>query len=237
MLRVSFLFFVACLWGTASVSAQLDRYDRISSDMLLSVHTQVTVDVVVLFDISGSMSSQDITYLNEAVRELFVAIQRTPNLEGLRLGIVTFESSSNVVRACAPVKKGETPNTIAGTPGSTDMAGALRQADQLLAQRKHAYPPVVLLLTDGMPNDASATRAAAADLRAKGVQVISFGVASADINFLSSLSDDAYAVNGTNSFNLLFADATMGLQNYMLSAYTLSPSKFTIPNTRGWRKQ
>ena len=70
--------------------------------------------------------------------------------------------------------------------GRTAMASALRLATWRLRWRKRNR--VIVLITDGQPNDRTATLQAAATARAAGIELIAVGTSGADEAFLAALT-------------------------------------------------
>ena len=136
------------------------------ADLVPAPPPPVTRDVMLVFDRSGSMSSDDGTGRAkiDAARDaasLFIALVKAGT--GNRLGLVSFSTTSNLDFAIANVT-GATENTLIGPPphssglvgaltpgGLTTIGGGLTTArDQFPSPG--ANPRAILLLTDGLQN-------------------------------------------------------------------------------------
>ncbi len=112
--------------------------------------------VFLLLDTSGSMAGYKIKTLNNAVREMIVDFQNERMTEvALNLCVITFGGSANVHTELAPLKNVEFANLTAS--GMTPMGGALKLASNIINDKEKVsskgYRPVVVLVSDGMPND------------------------------------------------------------------------------------
>ncbi len=131
--------------------------------------------VVLLLDVSGSMSGEPINELNEGLRQF---IQETAEDEAasmsVELEVITFGTTANVAIPFTPMTGVERNPTPFYASGLTAMGAALRKATADLKARKHlyktngisAYRPWVILMTDGGPNDEWTQ--AAAEMRQMG---------------------------------------------------------------------
>jgi uncharacterized protein YegL len=169
--------------------------------------------VVLLLDVSASMSGQPISELNQGLQD-FEQTLKTDALASLRVevAVVTFGSAVQAIdvrkggfqpipfdaqqafvtadQFCAP--------TLA-TSGLTPMGEALRKSLQLLKERKNIYKqngidyfrPWMFLITDGGPNDeweSAATQVREEEDR-KGVVLYAVGVEGADMQTLARFCD------------------------------------------------
>ena len=120
-----------------------------------------SLPVILLLDTSGSMSaSGNINTLNSAVREMLqdFADQDDNNIS-IQVAIYTFGPDAKQFLPLTPA--GEAIEHYQDMPanGMTPLGGALNKAKQELIERKdilssRAYRPTVILVSDGMPNDA-----------------------------------------------------------------------------------
>lgn len=115
--------------------------------------------VVLLLDVSGSMSGDKINCLNAALREMIDSFAREEQRETvIHVAIITFGSQVNLLTPYTPVRQlidQGVPTLEAG--GMTPMGTALRMAKDMIEDRdttpSRAYIPAVLLMSDGEPND------------------------------------------------------------------------------------
>lgn len=138
----------------------------IIADLVPKPPPPVTRDVMLVFDRSGSMSSDDGTGRKkiDAARDavsLFVQLIKAGT--GNRLGLVSFSTAPNLDQAITGVTGGEKNTLIGGPPFSTGIVGGLMPGGMttlgggLDEARKQfpspgANPRAILLLTDGLQN-------------------------------------------------------------------------------------
>ena len=112
--------------------------------------------VVLLLDVSWSMSGDKINNLNEAVREMLETFASEEKMETeIRVSIITFGSE---VREQVPYTKASQLQWRAlEAGGMTPMGEALIMAKKMIEDKNitpsRAYRPTVVLVSDGEPND------------------------------------------------------------------------------------
>lgn len=120
------------------------------------VPTAKPLPVVLLLDVSGSMSGAPITQLNEAVQQMIASFSNSETSEiEIQVSIITFGAQ---VRLHLPYTSA---SDIQFTPlivdGMTPMGTALRMAKEMIEDKEvtpsRAYRPTVILVSDGGPND------------------------------------------------------------------------------------
>jgi hypothetical protein len=175
--------------GTASgISAQAAA--AILVDMATAPPPASDVDVVLVFDKSGSMSlpglggGMKIQQARDAAA-LFVDLLRLDRTH--RAGLVTFSTSASVAEALAPIAANRTaligppPGRNGGaigaiTPdGMTTIGGGLRVGRQQLTSSPSTNTPAILLLTDGLQNTPPMIAEVEAELGNTQLCVIGFG--------------------------------------------------------------
>jgi Ca-activated chloride channel family protein len=158
--------------GEVRLSARLDR-SAVLSGSDGQAHVEVTLeagaadaragsahrpsDVLVVLDISGSMSGSKLAYAKQALHQLIGRIQPSD-----RFGLVTYESTARVV---VPLQAASEENPrrwhhavdALETAGGTNMSAGLDLALTQLAQAHREHTARVLLLSDGQANEGDAT--------------------------------------------------------------------------------
>jgi len=118
--------------------------------------TAKPLPVILLLDVSTSMSGADINNLNIAVKEMIVDFAKAEKSEiELLVSIITFGAEVKL----------ELPYTSASNvewkdlqvSGSTPMGTAFKMAKSMIEDKKvtpsRAYRPTIVLVSDGAPND------------------------------------------------------------------------------------
>jgi hypothetical protein len=159
-------------------------------DMATAPPPAVDVDVVLVFDKSGSMSLPGLgggTKIQQAreAAALFVDLLRLDRTH--RAGLVTFSTTASVAAPLAPITAnrdaliGPPPSRNGGaigaiTPGGmTTIGGGLRIGRQQLTSSPSANTPAILLLTDGLQNTPPMIVDVEAELGNTRLCVIGFG--------------------------------------------------------------
>jgi len=151
---------------------------------------------ILLLDVSGSMSGQPIAELNAGL-SVFKDELAADSLamKRVEVALVTF----GPVRVEAPFQSAESfyPSTLS-SQGDTPMGEAIRQAIQLVDNRKQEYRangisyyrPWIFLITDGGPTDEwkSAAAAVREGEAAKKFAFFAVGVKGANMDVLSQIS-------------------------------------------------
>ena len=95
------------------------------------------------------------------------------------------------------------------------MSGALRAAYQELKNCKGA--PLVILVTDGYPDNKSETTEIASRLKTDGVKITAIGAGSVDHGYLTSLTSsqkDYYPIKNMDELAAAFQSIANGLRLY-----------------------
>ncbi len=111
--------------------------------------------VLLLLDVSGSMSGEKIHNLNEAVRDMLAEFSDTATSETeIWVSIITFGSQVELHQALARADDIRWQNLSAG--GSTPLGAALQMAKAMIENKdvvpSRAYRPTVVLISDGQPD-------------------------------------------------------------------------------------
>jgi len=113
--------------------------------------------VILLLDVSSSMSGEKIHNVNDAVRDLLNTFSDTENGETeIHVAIITFGSQ---VKLHQPLASASTIHWQAlSADGMTPLGTALQMAKAMIEDKdavpSRAYRPTVVLVSDGGPNDA-----------------------------------------------------------------------------------
>jgi uncharacterized protein YegL len=155
---------------------------------------------ILVLDVSGSMSGNPITQLNEGLQKFQSDIMNDPIAKKrLEVGIVTFESSVNVVQEPKLIDQFQMPYLETG--GSTMLVDGVREAIKLVEKRKswlretgqNFYRPYVVLITDGQPDGGQDVNGLGTEIRqgvnGKHFNFWAFGVEGANMEMLKSISD------------------------------------------------
>lgn len=113
--------------------------------------------VILLLDVSGSMSGDKIHNLNDAVRDMLNTFSDTENGETeIHVAIITFGSQVTLHQQLASASAIHWQDLSAG--GMTPLGTALQMAKAMIEDKdvvpSRAYRPTVVLVSDGGPNDA-----------------------------------------------------------------------------------
>lgn len=140
--------------------------------------------VYLLLDISGSMCGSPLQAVNEGVNMLSTELKNVPEaIEMAHVSIIEFGTRARVAMPLTPVMTMNPPTLKC--EGNTNMSGAIKLLNEQLdrdfrptyaGQARGDYKPLIFLLTDGNPNNLSATVKASQELhnRPKGHTIGSF---------------------------------------------------------------
>lgn len=134
--------------------------------------------MVFVMDASGSIGANNF----ESMKTYVANVIRGLN-ENVRVGVVRYSDSADIVLSLTPVTDPESlASTVGGihyTQGGTNTAAGIRQAQSMFEQdRCSGIVKTMTILTDGQSNDEQSTIAAANDVRAAGIQIFASGIGS-----------------------------------------------------------
>lgn len=121
-----------------------------------TTHKAKQLPVILLLDISGSMSGRKIDELNRAVKEMLASFVKEERMEHeVLVSIITF---GDVARLHSPPARASAVKFVDMTAdGSTPLAAALGIVKDLVEDRSRipsrAYRPTIILVSDGQPTD------------------------------------------------------------------------------------
>jgi uncharacterized protein YegL len=112
--------------------------------------------VILLLDVSGSMSGEKIQNLNDAVRDMLNTFSDNENGEiEIHVAIITFGAQVNLHQPLASASTVHWQDLSAD--GMTPLGTALQMAKAMIEDKdivpSRAYRPTVVLVSDGGPND------------------------------------------------------------------------------------
>lgn len=157
----------------------------IKSGQKVEQKKEAPVDLMLLLDISGSMSSDDVYQAKRASLKL---VNEMIDLSVHRMGVISFESRAHLLCHLTH-DSNQLRRVITNIPdsgGGTDMVDALQKSENEL--RNSVNEKVILMMTDGYPNSNSATLNLANRLTRQGYQIYAIGVGSIDFNFLYQMA-------------------------------------------------
>jgi len=112
--------------------------------------------VIMLLDVSGSMSGDKIRNLNDAVKDMLETFRNTENGETeIHVAVITFGAEVKLHQALVSASAIAWQDLSAG--GGTPLGTAIKMAKAMVADKtvipSRAYRPVVVLVSDGRPGD------------------------------------------------------------------------------------
>ena len=118
--------------------------------------TAKPLPVILLLDVSGSMSGAKIQNLNEAVKEMLETFCDSESGEiEIHVAIITFGAEVSLHQELTSASNISWHDLSAG--GATPMGTALKMAKAMIADKNiipsRAYRPTVVLVSDGQPTD------------------------------------------------------------------------------------
>ncbi|PID27389.1 MAG: hypothetical protein CR982_05445 [Candidatus Cloacimonadota bacterium] len=115
------------------------------------------IPVILLLDVSGSMSGEKIAQLNKAVADMLQEFKTGGALETeIQMSVITFGGD---VKLALPLISASNISTIHPliANGGTPMGTALRMAKEMIEDKEiipsKGYRPTVVLISDGAPTD------------------------------------------------------------------------------------
>lgn len=163
----------------------------------LSFHLTPKLPCLLLLDISASMSGTPIQALSMGLQSFVNDLVNNPvTLERLELALITFGSYASILRDFSPVHEFIVPDL--SPSGGTAMGAAVELGLDLIERRKQdyynqgipCYQPIILLFTDGEPNDFwhAPINRLHKESGLRKVKFITVGLEHADMEFLKRIS-------------------------------------------------
>ncbi|WP_027003324.1 vWA domain-containing protein [Hugenholtzia roseola] len=200
------------------------------------------INFFIVADRSGSMSGEKMDKLNAALQDTWQKIAADPVLkQTAQVALIAFDDYATMERS---------PSTLTGNPqqpflvatGGTNLTDALALVES--AVTGNSQENVVIILSDGLPNDPSTALQAAQRLQSRAiVQAVAIGDAQGggvDFSYMQNLvgQNNAAVLSGTK-FKPLFSDIVDALRLHVnvLGGKILVPNySFYIPNNNHWKK-
>ena len=158
--------------------------------------------VIVLADTSGSMSEGGkIEALNSALQDMIATFSHESRLRAeIQVSVITFGGSSAELNLpLTPAHQIQSFSQLTAD-GATPLGGALRLASQLIEDKdivpSRAYKPVIVLVSDGYPNDEWETPFAQLQNGERSSKATRFAMgigADADVSMLADFANDPEA--------------------------------------------
>ncbi len=171
---------------------------------------------VLVMDVSGSMSGAPINSLNVALRSFWDDILNDNDVaeslkDQLEIAVIQFDEEVKLLRNPGLLEVEESVPTLVERGSTTNTVGALREAIQLVEDRKAFYKstgqpyhrPWIVLMTDGEPYPASESDISAIsntihqDCQAKKYTIIGLGVEGFNQAVLSKMTGSVLPLEGT----------------------------------------
>lgn len=138
------------------------------------------VDVMLVLDSSGSIGSIDYETVRSFARALVASLRVAP--DGARVGIAQFSSPSQnrleTELSADPAALNRVIESMKFLAGSTDMVGGLQIGlDEMRRHGRTGIPGVVIMMSDGQPNQGD-PGPVAAEIKQAGFRLITIGVGS-----------------------------------------------------------
>src|SRR6185437_4853493 len=141
------------------------------------------VTIFLVIDVSYSMEGSPLSEAQKAA----TAFRQKCDLAHMALGLVSFGSSAQVVLdACQDARRIDKAIRKLSVDGTTNMAAGLEKAHKRL--RGAEGKKFLVMLTDGIPDDAGAADMRAAECKADDIEIVAIGTSGADVHFLAGLS-------------------------------------------------
>lgn len=195
------------------------------------------VDLTIICDRSSSMTGAKIAQLNAALKFFVNSVRNNATLKNnVKLAIYSFNDSWHQDRAMSALSSSDHIPTFTAA-GTTNMTDVLSTINTRVSHSSHRES-IVVLLTDGEPNNKTNAMKAGKSLNAQ-VFFAPVGVDGANMHFLEDISENAAKLRGLN-LGAFFTDLRLSIEEYLNNqAIVLSAGahKFQgISNTQNWRK-
>lgn len=180
--------------------------------------------VYLLLDVSGSMTGEPITSVEEGVKKLVNALRSEPQaLETAFLSVITFETTAQQVVPLTDLISFQEPHLKA--QGTTSLGAALEllagkldsEVKKTTLEEKGDWKPLVFIMTDGQPTDNWSKGADEVKKRKATVVACAAGF-DADTSVLKQITESVIQLKSSNAndiaafFKWVTASVTMSSQ-------------------------
>lgn len=142
-----------------------------------------TPEVYLLLDTSYSMAGGKLAEAKKGA----VSFQQKAAVSGYKTGLIHFQCEAElIVRPCRSAEKIRVGVARLQADGSTNLTEAFRLASSSFSPGKHKR--IVVVLSDGCPNDPLSAKTEARSLQNKGVEIMVIPVEGAEMDFLKSIA-------------------------------------------------
>lgn len=184
----------------------------IKSGQKIELQKESPVDLMLLLDVSGSISSSDLSQAKNASLRL---VNEMIDLSVHRMGIISFDSYAHLLCHLThdnnQLKR--VIDNVRYTGGSTDMVDAFQKSENEL--RGSVNEKIVLMMTDGYPDNRETTLEITRKLTRQGFQIYAIGVGRGIApNFLKQMAGNKNAL-AIDSMSKL-ADAFKSVMNSIM---------------------
>ena len=224
----------SALW-TSSSTAKI----TIDLETLLKLPDDRKKDVILVVDISGSMSGDKLDRVKQDSSELVESL--LSDAEN-RVGLITFGTESEIVSTLTNDKESmlEHISNLQDT-GTTNYYDALKNVDVLLSeinyQKEENRDLITLFLTDGYPNEKTPNQIGMYEIlkekcpymQINGVQ---YEMGTSIVKEISEITDEQYAADMVTLNNILFeaAIAPLSYDNFIVEDY-IDDEYFYVENS------
>ncbi len=164
----------------------------IKSGQKVEMKKESPVDLMLLLDISGSISLEDLRQAKNASLRL---VNEMIDLSLHRMGIISFDSYANLLCHLTQNQNQlrRVINDLRYTGGSTNMVDAFQKSENEL--RSSVNEKIILMMTDGYPDYRGETLDFAKKLTRQGYQIYAIGVGTGiDLDFLQKMAGNKNAM-------------------------------------------
>ncbi len=192
------------------------------------------LDVMLIIDRSGSMSGQPLADAKTAGKGF---VDRM-NLSQDQVGLASFGSDATLNRQLTH-DGSAVKNAIDGltSGGSTNMADGINVAQAELRSVRHnpAARPVIILMSDGVPDSSSAALSAAQSAKNAGTRIFTIGLGSVDANLMRQLASSAsdYYYAPTSADLVAIYQTIAGVVTCSQARIKVSPASKRVPISGG----
>lgn len=177
---------------------------------------EIEYSIALLMDCSGSMSGEKIIHAHKAL----ISFLQKVNLSRNEVGLIEFGLSARatvIQKMCHDYQALESGIYQLEPSNGTPLLSAIQLADTMLSNCKGK--PLIILATDGIPNEPEDTILEYADqIKAKGIRIITIGIGS-DVNSrllkkLASSPNDYYSADASITLESIYREIAAGLAVY-----------------------